>query len=100
MATGQYSRYVRPGDHYLNVTGEEHELQMLSKEAESDSSLHAITVSSGGNYDYPDGTGVQTNAFISEDGHRTVVIQNKIHNNLVVQVGTVVAAAELNFLVS
>lgn len=47
----------------------------------------------GGNYDYPDGTGVQVNAFLRVSAaaaggeQRTVVIQNKIRNDLDVQVG-------------
>jgi len=45
-------------------------------------------VKSAGNYDYEDGTGVQVNAFKSGDLDqcRVVVIQNKIHNDLDVQV--------------
>ena len=49
-------------------------------------------MSEGGNYDYPDGTGVQVNAFLRVSAaaggeQRTVVIQNKIRNDLNVQVG-------------
>ena len=52
-----------------------------------------VWLSEGGNYDYPDGTGVQVNAFLggsaADKEQRTIVIQNKIRNDLDVQVGGV-----------
>ena len=56
---GQYSKFVQRGAQYLNTTG---------------------------NHDYRDGTGVQAASFKNPDGSRVVVIQNKIHNVLNLQV--------------
>eukprot|EP00041_Stephanoeca_diplocostata_P017565 m.356315 g.356315 ORF g.356315 m.356315 type:complete len:489 (+) comp20749_c0_seq12:126-1592(+) len=62
---GHYSKFVPPGAKYYATSG---------------------------NYDYADGTGVQSNAFLvdasgaSADGRRVVVIHNKIRNHLRIQV--------------
>lgn len=45
----------------------------------------AVYLASTGSYDYPDGTGVQLVAFLNPSGTRTLVIINKIHNQLHVQ---------------
>jgi glucosylceramidase len=55
---GQFSKYVQTEAVYLNTTG---------------------------SHDYRDGTGVQASAFLNPDGTRTLVIVNKIKNDLKVQ---------------
>ena len=59
---GQFSKFVSPGDRVYNVTV--------------------------GNWDYFDGTGVHTNVFdVQGEGNQIViVIQNLIHNDLMIQV--------------
>lgn len=46
----------------------------------------AVVLATTGTFDYPDGTGVDANAFRNPDGKRVVVIQNKIKNALNVQI--------------
>ncbi len=46
----------------------------------------AVYLNSTGSYTYPDGTGVQAAAFRNADGTRVLVVQNKIRNDLVLQV--------------
>ena len=57
---GQYSRFVRRGAITINVTGGEHV--------------------------YPDGTGVEANAFINPNGDRVIVIRNMIKTDLLLEV--------------
>jgi len=57
---GQFSRFVHRGAHAINVTAGEHV--------------------------YPDGTGVEVNAFINPNGKRIVVIRNMINAPLIVEV--------------
>ena len=54
-------------------------------EPEGDDSA-AVYLNSTGSYTYPDGTGVQAAAFRNADGTRVLVVQNKIRNDLVLQV--------------
>ena len=46
----------------------------------------AVYLNSTGSYTYPDGTGVQAAAFRNADGTRVLVVQNKIRNDLLLQV--------------
>jgi hypothetical protein len=46
----------------------------------------AVYLSSSGSYTYPDGTGVQTTAFLNPDCSRVVVVVNKIYNELKLEV--------------
>ena len=56
---GHFSHYIKNGDHHLATVA--------------------------GDHIYPDGTGVDTTAFVTEDGKKVAVIQNKIHSDLHLQ---------------
>ena len=73
---------VNMSDGSAHLTQDYYSLGQFSKFVERNATYHT----SNGSYIYHDNTGVQATAFVNPDGARVVVIENKIHDDLDMQV--------------